>query len=91
MGGGGGGDLDVQGNVPCLFFFPVYLCMCVCLCLSPPSPQTERETERSSILTSLSVCSQLHDDPHEELAKLIFMELSDAWAKFEEEGMKSLY
>jgi hypothetical protein len=34
---------------------------------------------------------QLHDDPHEDLAKLIFYELSEAWSKFEEEGMKSLY
>ncbi|KAK7502233.1 hypothetical protein BaRGS_00006597 [Batillaria attramentaria] len=34
---------------------------------------------------------KLNGDPHEALAKLIFMELSDAWAKFEEEGMKSLY
>ncbi|XP_076440781.1 cyclin-G-associated kinase-like [Babylonia areolata] len=34
---------------------------------------------------------KLHDDPNEALAKLIFMELNDAWAKFEEEGMKSLY
>lgn len=34
---------------------------------------------------------QLGGSPHESLAKLIFMELSDAWAQFEEEGMKSLY
>ncbi|KAL8622464.1 hypothetical protein ACOMHN_034129 [Nucella lapillus] len=34
---------------------------------------------------------KLHDDPNEALAKLIFMELNDAWAKFEDEGMKSLY
>ncbi|KAK7100826.1 cyclin-G-associated kinase-like [Littorina saxatilis] len=34
---------------------------------------------------------KLHDDPHEELAKQIFMELSESWAKFEEDGMKSLY
>lgn len=34
---------------------------------------------------------QLGGSPHESLAKLIFMELNDAWAQFEEEGMKSLY
>jgi hypothetical protein len=34
---------------------------------------------------------QLGGSPHESLAKMIFMELNDAWAQFEEEGMKSLY
>ncbi|KAK3091567.1 hypothetical protein FSP39_020845 [Pinctada imbricata] len=34
---------------------------------------------------------KLADSPHFELARLIFMELNDAWAQFEEEGMKSLY
>lgn len=34
---------------------------------------------------------KLGGSPHESLAKLIFMELNDAWAQFEEEGMKSLY
>ncbi|XP_064624452.1 cyclin-G-associated kinase-like isoform X2 [Lineus longissimus] len=29
--------------------------------------------------------------PHEEFAKLVFMELNDAWSEFEEQGMKSLY
>ncbi|XP_071477251.1 cyclin-G-associated kinase-like [Diadema antillarum] len=29
--------------------------------------------------------------PHEELAKLIFMELNDAWAEFENSGAQSLY
>ncbi|KAJ8305796.1 hypothetical protein KUTeg_016341 [Tegillarca granosa] len=33
---------------------------------------------------------KLTGSPHEELAKLIFMELSDGWEQFEEEGMKSL-
>ena len=49
------------------------------------------EDPRHSQLTSHPCYSQLHDDPHEELAKMIFMELSEAWARFEEEGMKSLY
>ncbi|XP_062593365.1 cyclin-G-associated kinase-like [Saccostrea cucullata] len=34
---------------------------------------------------------KLGGTPHEALAKLIFIELNDAWAQFEEEGMKSLY
>ncbi|XP_059173806.1 cyclin-G-associated kinase-like [Physella acuta] len=34
---------------------------------------------------------KLTDDPNQPLAKLIFMELNDAWAKFEEEGCKALY
>lgn len=34
---------------------------------------------------------QLTGSPHENLARMIFMELSEAWAQFEEEGMKSLY
>ena len=50
-----------------------------------------RTRRHHSLLTSHLCYSQLHDDPHEELAKMIFMELSEAWARFEEEGMKSLY
>ena len=41
-------------------------------------------------------CLCIHPDkhtgtPHQELTKLIFMELNDAWAEFEESGAKSLY
>ncbi|XP_076811741.1 cyclin-G-associated kinase-like isoform X1 [Clavelina lepadiformis] len=41
-------------------------------------------------------CLIVHPDkatgkPHEEFAKLIFMELNDAWAEFEEKGMQNLY
>ena len=40
-------------------------------------------------------CLIVHPDkatgkPHEDYAKLIFMELNDAWAEFEEKGMQSL-
>ena len=41
-------------------------------------------------LSSLSTF-QLAGSPYENLAKMIFMELNDAWASFEDEGMKSLY
>ena len=34
---------------------------------------------------------QLNGQPHENLARNIFYELNDAWAAFEEEGMKALY
>ncbi|XP_041358750.1 cyclin-G-associated kinase-like [Gigantopelta aegis] len=34
---------------------------------------------------------KLANSPYEQLAKMIFMELNDAWAVFEDEGMKSLY
>ncbi|XP_074640546.1 cyclin-G-associated kinase-like isoform X2 [Tubulanus polymorphus] len=34
---------------------------------------------------------KLAGTPQESIAKLIFMELSDAWAEFEETGMQSLY
>lgn len=34
---------------------------------------------------------KLSDSPHLPLARAIFVELNDAWAQFEEEGMKSLY
>ncbi|KAL4236400.1 hypothetical protein ACF0H5_004785 [Mactra antiquata] len=34
---------------------------------------------------------KLTDSPHLPLARAIFIELNDAWAQFEEEGMKSLY
>ncbi|OWF38973.1 cyclin-G-associated kinase-like [Mizuhopecten yessoensis] len=34
---------------------------------------------------------KLASSPYEDVAKLIFMELNDAWAQFEEEGMKALY
>ncbi|XP_077981164.1 cyclin-G-associated kinase-like [Glandiceps talaboti] len=41
---------------------------------------------------ALSVHPDKHTGtPQEELAKLIFMELSDAWSDFEESGMKALY
>lgn len=33
---------------------------------------------------------KLQGTPHEALAKMIFMELNDAWAEFEEKGMQSL-
>nr|XP_018668596.1 cyclin-G-associated kinase isoform X1 [Ciona intestinalis] len=41
-------------------------------------------------------CLIVHPDkatgkPHEEYAKLIFIELSDAWAEFEEKGMQALF
>nr|CAB3248083.1 cyclin-G-associated kinase [Phallusia mammillata] len=41
-------------------------------------------------------CLVIHPDkatgkPHEEYAKLIFMELNDAWADFEEKGMQALF
>ena len=31
------------------------------------------------------------DDPNKAFAKMVFMELNDSWAKFEEEGSKALY
>jgi len=34
---------------------------------------------------------QLTGHPHENLARLIFIELNDAWSEFEETGMKPLY
>ncbi|XP_060080705.1 cyclin-G-associated kinase-like [Ylistrum balloti] len=34
---------------------------------------------------------KLTGTPYEDIARLIFIELNDAWAQFEEEGMKSLY
>lgn len=34
---------------------------------------------------------KLTDDPNQPLAQMIFMELNDAWAKFEEDGCKALY
>ncbi|XP_033737547.1 cyclin-G-associated kinase-like [Pecten maximus] len=34
---------------------------------------------------------KLAGTPYEDVAKLIFMELNDAWAQFEDEGMKALY
>ncbi|RUS92097.1 hypothetical protein EGW08_000121 [Elysia chlorotica] len=34
---------------------------------------------------------KLTDDPHQTLARMIFMELNDAWTKFEEDGCKALY
>ncbi|XP_064605296.1 cyclin-G-associated kinase-like [Liolophura sinensis] len=34
---------------------------------------------------------KLTGSPHEKIAKLIFMELNDAWAEFEKQGMQSLY
>ena len=49
------------------------------------------------VLNSLSynqmyLCSfQLTGEPHENLARQIFIELNDAWSEFEETGMQSLY
>ncbi|GAB1607107.1 cyclin-G-associated kinase-like isoform X3 [Argonauta hians] len=34
---------------------------------------------------------KLSGTPHEALAKMVFMELNDAWAEFEEKGMQALY
>ncbi|KAL5021015.1 hypothetical protein ScPMuIL_000170 [Solemya velum] len=34
---------------------------------------------------------KLQDSPNLTIARMIFIELNDAWAQFEEEGMKSLY
>ena len=36
------------------------------------------------------VFMQLTGQPNENLARMIFIELNDAWSEFEETGMKSL-
>lgn len=38
-----------------------------------------------------SSSTQLAGQPHEELARQIFIELNDAWSEFEEQGSQSLY
>ncbi|KAK2189329.1 hypothetical protein NP493_109g06017 [Ridgeia piscesae] len=48
------------------------------------TPEQVKKSYRKAVL-SLTGC------PQENLARLIFIELNDAWAEFEETGMKSLY
>lgn len=38
-----------------------------------------------------SVCFQATGQPYEQYAKMIFMELNDAWSEFENQGSKSLF
>lgn len=40
---------------------------------------------------SLSLVSQATGKPYEQYAKMIFMELNDAWSEFESQGQKPLY
>ncbi|KAH9489463.1 hypothetical protein Btru_046281 [Bulinus truncatus] len=53
------------------------------------TPDQVKKVYRKAVLSVHP--DKLTDDPNQPLAKLIFMELNDAWAKFEEEGCKSLY
>ncbi|XP_012944616.1 cyclin-G-associated kinase [Aplysia californica] len=53
------------------------------------TPEQVKKWYRKAVLSVHP--DKLTDDPHQALAKLIFMELNDAWAKFEEEGCKPLY
>ena len=39
-----------------------------------------------SLSLSLSLVLKLRDDPNEQLAKLIFVELNEAWAQFQSEA-----
>lgn len=43
--------------------------------------------------SSLCFCypSQATGQPYEQYAKMIFMELNDAWSEFESQGQKPLY
>lgn len=43
------------------------------------------------MLLICSVCFQATGQPYEQYAKMIFMELSDAWSEFENQGSKSLF
>ena len=47
--------------------------------------------ERNLLRVCLMYGGQLTGHPHENLARLIFIELNDAWSEFEETGMKPLY
>lgn len=38
-----------------------------------------------------SLCFQATGQPYEQYAKMIFMELNDAWSEFENQGSKSLF
>ncbi|KAI8787018.1 cyclin-G-associated kinase isoform X1 [Biomphalaria glabrata] len=53
------------------------------------TPDQVKKVYRKAVLSVHP--DKLTDDPNQPLAKLIFMELNDAWAKFEEEGCKALY
>ena len=49
------------------------------------------DKQASGFLMTKLIYFQLTESPHLSLARCIFIELNDAWAQFEEEGMKSLY
>eukprot|EP00106_Octopus_bimaculoides_P013233 XP_014780675.1 PREDICTED: cyclin-G-associated kinase-like [Octopus bimaculoides] len=53
------------------------------------TPEQVKKVYRKAVLSVHP--DKLTGTPHEALAKLIFMELNDAWAEFEEKGMQSLY
>ncbi|XP_060594462.1 putative tyrosine-protein phosphatase auxilin [Ruditapes philippinarum] len=53
------------------------------------TPDQVKKVYRKAVLSVHP--DKLSDSPHLPLARAIFIELNDAWAQFEEEGMKSLY
>ncbi|BFY99570.1 hypothetical protein BsWGS_02610 [Bradybaena similaris] len=53
------------------------------------TPDQVKKVYRKAVLSVHP--DKLTDDPHQPLARMIFIELNDAWAKFEEEGCKPLY
>lgn len=42
-------------------------------------------------MLSLSLSLQAAGKPYEQYAKMIFMELNDAWSEFENQGSKALF
>ncbi|GFN87115.1 cyclin-g-associated kinase-like, partial [Plakobranchus ocellatus] len=53
------------------------------------TPEQVKKVWRKAVLSVHP--DKLNDDPNQALARMIFMELNDAWAKFEEDGCKALY
>ncbi|CAC5379615.1 GAK [Mytilus coruscus] len=53
------------------------------------TPEQVKKVYRKAVLAVHP--DKLTGSPHEDMAKMIFMELNDGWAQFEEEGMKALY
>lgn len=53
--------------------------------------QTKQTASSFSLLILCSVSLQAAGKPYEQYAKMIFMELNDAWSEFENQGSKALF